>query len=372
MSVRARLRGALPAGSGERYATLRQSARRFYFRELKAVTSLYYLRGSSSYRREKAAFHAGASRYYSESARSTQRAELRRHLHMIEKGLCMRPRRDTFATGYIAATVASFCAIGLDLDEPERTWGMSVLNDYFRATAVSENKSIQNARRVFDGWGATVSVATGSHHGPHPVGELAGVVTQVSFLELAYQRTSVRWFTPDLVDRPVVDRAVETAMEAPSACNRVPWVVRIFDDAQTAQSIAKIAMGTAGYVHSITHLAVFVGDQSAYYEERDRHLIYIDTSLAAMSFILSLQAAGVSSCCINWPDIPKREKAMANALKLKPFQRVIMLVAFGYADPSGLTPYSGKKSIGSVRFYESPLRMGAATAAIAHQADRPN
>ena len=63
-----------------------------------------------------------------------------------------------------------------------------------------------------------------------------------------------------------------------------------------------------------------------------------------MSLILALETLGLSSCCINWPDIEKQELAAEKALKLEPDERIVMFVAVGYADPKGLIPYSEKRT----------------------------
>jgi nitroreductase len=103
-------------------------------------------------------------------------------------------------------------------------------------------------------------------------------------------------------------------------------------------------MGTAGFASNLPALAVVVGDLSAFPLERDRHVIYIDGSLAAMQFMLALETLGLASCPINWPDIDAREAAMAKHLGLKPYERVVMLIGFGYAKDDGLIPFSRKRS----------------------------
>ncbi|SUE94955.1 Uncharacterised protein [Mycolicibacterium tokaiense] len=42
---------------------------------------------------------------------------------------------------------------------------------------------------------------------------------------------------------------------------------------------------------------------------------------------------------------------MAKLLGLEPDERVIMLIAVGYADPEGLIPYSQKLALDRVRSY---------------------
>src|SRR5690606_22332573 len=108
--------------------------------------------------------------------------------------------------------------------------------------------------------------------------------------------------------------------------------------------VAKLAMGTSGFVENIQTLIVVVGDLSAYPFERDRHCIYIDASLASMQLMLALETMGLSTCPINWPDIESREMKMQEMLSLPHYLRPVMLIAVGYADKDGGIPYSQKKS----------------------------
>jgi nitroreductase len=60
--------------------------------------------------------------------------------------------------------------------------------------------------------------------------------------------------------------------------------------------------------------------------------------------MLALETLGLASCAINWPDIENYELKIGQLLALKPFERVVMLIAVGYPDPAGLVPHSEKKT----------------------------
>ena len=87
-----------------------------------------------------------------------------------------------------------------------------------------------------------------------------------------------------------------------------------------------------------------VGDLSSYPAERDRHVIYIDGSLVTMQLMLALETLGLSTCAINWPDVENREQKLDKLLNLNKYERTIMLLAVGYADPQGGIPFSQKKN----------------------------
>jgi nitroreductase len=110
-------------------------------------------------------------------------------------------------------------------------------------------------------------------------------------------------------------------------------------------------MGTLGYAHNIPCIVVVIGTLRAFFSERDRHLIYTDASLATMSFVFAAETLGLSSCCINWPDIRTKEAEMAQLIGLAPDERVVLLIAVGYPDASALVPRSEKKPVQELRSY---------------------
>ncbi len=160
---------------------------------------------------------------------------------------------------------------------------------------------------------------------------------------LFVRRRSVRWYLQKQVPAELICKAIDAAAQAPSACNRQPFRFIVSTQQEWASRIAECAGGTAGYSQQLPAIIVVVGDLSAYPLERDRHLIYIDASLATMQLMLAAETLGLSTCPINWPDVDSAEQRIRELLKLPAHERVIMLVAIGYGDPASGGPYSQKK-----------------------------
>jgi nitroreductase len=303
---------------------------------------------SSAMVREARAVRAGHEEYKQDERR---RYLLRRNVHMIEKGLTMEPRRDTFATDYIQSTVEAVRTSITSFESEESIWILSVLSQYFDATRTSASPAIRRAAELFHA--TTANTRVPRTNGPQPVRTVHKEGDFEALRRLANGRRSVRWFTGEPVPRTAVDAAISIAIEAPSACNRSPYRFEIFDAPTDVASVADLAMGTRGYGHQITGLVVVVGLLNAFFDERDRHLIYIDSSLATMSLILGFQSQGIASCIINWPDIPERDIKMRKKLGLTDSERPVMLVAYGYPRPDSLAPHSGKQSLDEARVYRS-------------------
>lgn len=319
--------------------------------------SRFYLRyASDELQRETAAVSAGIAAYNRSGGSRSDLYLVRRNVHMIEKGLTMQPRRDSFAAEYIEPTISAFIRLtqtdGLPmLGSEERLWMESVLAEYFAATSSATSAAIARGRSDY-----RVHFPDAGHpgsHGPHTVPFRDSPVDIGSLLQLATDRRSVRWFSDVDVDRAMVDRAVVVGAEAPTACNRQPYRFEIFDDPASVAAVSAIPMGTRGYAHQLKGLIVVIGDLSAFFDPRDRHLIYVDACLASMGVIYGLEAQGIASCCINWPDLPEKEEAMRSLLGLKTHERVVMLIAYGYPSASGLAPYSAKRDITTIREFRT-------------------
>lgn len=307
------------------------------------LASLYYLLFSRQFDREHKAVLQGRLEYkrsLKQIGRSS--ALIRRNIHRLEKGLIMQPRRAVFASDYISETVAVYAKAveQASLCEAEFKWATDVLTQYF--AVVEDNAVIAKARALFDSTQTSAVVATSIPYAHHTLASAGVSFADLSALFL--RRRSVRWYQQKAVDPALIRQAVNIATLAPSACNRQPYRFDLLSNASDAAEIARCAMGTTGFADNIPCLIVVVGDLSCYPAERDRHVIYIDASLAAMQLMLALETLGLSTCPINWPDIEEREARLQKKLGLAYHERPVMLMAVGYADPDGGVAFSQKKT----------------------------
>ncbi|ARA94414.1 hypothetical protein AWN76_015475 [Rhodothermaceae bacterium RA] len=311
------------------------------------ISSFYYALFDRSFDREHRAVLVGRLAWEeSKQAAGKTSSLLRRNIHRLEKGLLMRPRRPIFALDYIGETFAFYeSAIQSDgsvsITGEELHWAYDVLSEYFSVTG--SHPRIDPLRERFQ----SLPVPPGVNGQPwRPYKRDLSKPPSVGYedlLALAWRRRSVRWFLPEPVPRELIEKAIEVAKLSPSACNRQPFQFRVFDDPNLVPEVASLPGGTAGFSHQFPAIVVLVGELRNYYGERDRHLIYIDASLAAMSFVFACETLGLGTCCINWPDIEEDEKRADEVLQLEPDQRPIMFIAVGFPDPEGMVAYSQKK-----------------------------
>lgn len=307
------------------------------------LIKIYYLIFSKTFNREMNSIINGISEYKNNLTEIQESSYLlRRNIHRIEKGLIMVPRREIFAEAYIEETVNIFNKAFKfkEFNKEEIKWASDVLIEYF--DKVSNSEKIDRARIVF--YNSPKNSCSENKFIPYKKNLLNKNKLKFNDLkELILNRNSIRWYKNMKVSNEIVQKAIDIASSSPSACNRQPYSFYVSQNAKKAAEIAKLAGGTGGWYQNIPCTIVVVGDLSAYPREKDRHIIYIDSSLATMQLILTFEALGLSSCCINWPEDEERDLKMSKLLSLKPFERPVMLLSVGYGLDSGGIPFSQKK-----------------------------
>jgi nitroreductase len=331
----------------------------WFFSRSRFLASLYYCFFNRQFAREHQSVLKGRLVYLQEKgANKNSSTLLRRNIHRIEKGLIMRPKKKIFALNYIQETVRAFhIACNNDThDAQELKWARDILTMYF--SVVKLNLLNPAIKKMFDSAnGSRSDIDIDDEESSIPYyffNKKKSQITTKQFLALCIQRRSVRWFEQKMVARSLLEQAIEIASLAPSACNRQPYQFHIANDKILSQKLINIPLGTKGFGQNVPCTIVVTADLGYYPTERDRHLIYIDSTLASMQLMLALETLGLSSCPINWPDIEDKEQQMASLLELADTVRPIMLIAVGYGLVDGKIPYSQKKSGGQLINYINP------------------
>ncbi|MEE4201429.1 nitroreductase family protein [Erythrobacter sp.] len=359
-----RLRDArlfLRESGASRFVTSAQTAGMKFASQVKPLASAYYALVSSKFQREERAVLLGRAKYHQELQENDANVFLmRRNVHRLEKGLLMKPRRPVFAKDYILETVNVYRKI---VAEPWRSaensldslrWGYDVLSEYF--DAVAADPVVDRARAVFEKCPPPAEACAANRDRIPYLRNLAEDPVSFEQLEqLAIKRRSVRFFDRKPVPRELLDKAFTLAGLSPSACNRQPYRFLVYDDPAIVDTVASLPGGTIGFRHNIPVVVVILGMWDAFYSEKDRHVPYIDGSLAAMSFSYALETLGLGACIFNWPDIEAHEKRAERVLGLKGYERPIFFMGVGYPDAGAMVAYSQKRPLDVMREYNAPI-----------------
>jgi len=176
-----------------------------------------------------------------------------------------------------------------------------------------------------------------------------------AFLNLVRARLSVRSYASRPVERAVIDRCVEAARLAPSACNSQPWQFIIADRDPLRARLAQAAFGGLysmnAFAKAAPVLVVVTAERSRFVAAlggmlRGVHYNLLDVGIAVEHMILQAAAEGVGSCWLGWFD----ERAVKKTLTLPRSARVPVVISMGY--PAGpRVSAAPRKSLDEIRRY---------------------
>ncbi|MBQ7824522.1 MAG: nitroreductase family protein [Bacteroidaceae bacterium] len=159
----------------------------------------------------------------------------------------------------------------------------------------------------------------------------------MDFLEFVSSRQSDRAFDPSRpVEKEKLDRILECARLAPSACNSQPWKFIVVDDPDIKNNIAD---ATANRILSINHFTkqapvhiIIVEEQaniSAGFGSwvKNKHFPHIDIGIAAAHICLAAHSEGLGSCILGWFN----EKKIKDLLNIPSSKRPILDIVIGYS-----------------------------------------
>src|ERR1035437_1155846 len=157
-----------------------------------------------------------------------------------------------------------------------------------------------------------------------------------SFLELVKHCQSDRAYLDKPVETEKIDRILEAARLAPSACNSQPWRFIVVTDPEKRLQVAD---ATASKLLSMNHFTKQAPVQLVVIEESGnftssvggwvtgKHYPHIDLGIAAAHITLAATDEGLGSCIIGWCD----EKKVRKALDIPKNKRVMMVILLGYS-----------------------------------------
>ena len=177
----------------------------------------------------------------------------------------------------------------------------------------------------------------------------------MDFLELVSSRQSVRAFDPERsVEKDKIERIIETARLAPSACNAQPWSFVLVDDPELKN---KVADATSSRVLGMNHFTKQAPVHLLLVEEKvnissgiggwikKKDYAQMDLGIVAAHIVLAAQAEGLGTCIVCWFD----EDKVKDLLHIPASKRVWLDIVIGY----GTQPLRKKnrKSVDKILLY---------------------
>ncbi len=156
-----------------------------------------------------------------------------------------------------------------------------------------------------------------------------------SFLELAQQRQSDRAFLPGRkIEQDVLERILESARLAPSACNGQPWHFTVVTDDNLLPEVGRATsgLGMNKFVKDASALVLITHEETNITSKlgsgiKDKDFPMMDLGIASAFLTLAAEDEGVGSCILGWFD----EKKIKELVGIPKKKRLMLIVALGYA-----------------------------------------
>ncbi len=155
------------------------------------------------------------------------------------------------------------------------------------------------------------------------------------FIQLINNRQSDRSFDNSRsVEHDKIERILEAARIAPSACNAQPWTFVVVDDAHLVREVGKAAAGLGmNKFAKDAPVHILIVEESANITSKlggkwkDKHFPLIDIGIAASHIVLAAENENLGSCILGWFD-EEKIKALVN---IPPSKRLLLDIVIGYA-----------------------------------------
>jgi len=279
-------------------------------------------------------------------------AELFFQYHKIEKGLSIGGSKRFFGEAPARRTcelMQEWVAAGFSLSDPVYAGSVETMRSYrdrLKVTPPADAKVRADLERRID---AAIGESAAREDLATPFAFRPSDPAMAEMLEtLCHQRRSVRDFDGAPVDLALVKRALQMAQLSPSACNRQPCRVHLFPRSETMEKMLALQNGNSGFGHTIPLLAVITSDSHGFFDTTERNEPFLDGGLFLMSFLLGLQSLGLSTCCLNWCVMPKRDVKAHQIGGIPDNEIILTFLAIGHARAQAVVPRSARRSVDDV------------------------
>lgn len=157
----------------------------------------------------------------------------------------------------------------------------------------------------------------------------------MKLMDLIQQRQSVRRYGDKPVEKDKLERCLEAAWQAPSACNAQPWRFVVVDDAELVKKVAKETWDRIAsfnrFAEKAPVIVVVTIEKSSFIPKvgswiKDKEYPLIDIGISAEHFCLQATEEGLGTCMIGWFN----EKPIQKLLNIPAKRRIGLIITLGY------------------------------------------
>lgn len=148
----------------------------------------------------------------------------------------------------------------------------------------------------------------------------------IDYLKFIRSRHSYRYFTKDVsIDQ--IKQALEIARYTPTACNRQPQHVHVYQGKEM-EEVLTIQHGALGFIDEMSYCILITADIRAYsYQENNQ--AYVDGGLYAMNLLNALHATGLGTIPLTCGHLQGTNRKKLAQFGVKEYECPILVIGIG-------------------------------------------
>ena len=169
----------------------------------------------------------------------------------------------------------------------------------------------------------------------------------MNFMDLVSRRQSVRGYRDKPVEREKIEKCLQAARLAPSACNAQPWRFVVIDSPDMKDDVAKATFSQLVPMNKFTltvpAFIVVVSEKPNLTSQiggmiKNNQFHLIDIGIAVEHICLAAAEQGLGTCILGWFD----EKSVKKLLNIPRQKRVELMISIGYPASDEIRPKTRK------------------------------
>jgi nitroreductase len=158
----------------------------------------------------------------------------------------------------------------------------------------------------------------------------------MKLIDIIKKRQSVRKYSDKSVEKEKIEKCIEAALLAPSACNAQPWKYIVVDEAKIKNQVAEACFSKVMSFNKFAVEApvlVVVVMESVNFKSKFGQVVknidypLMDIGISVDHFCLQATELGVDSCMLGWFN----EKKIQKILEIPKKKHVYLVISLGYA-----------------------------------------
>jgi nitroreductase len=315
---------------------------------------LYSRQGRKFYNWDRKRFLNSAIELTKNKTQENIESKITLSYHSLEKGMSNRNIRYGFgknALNILMESLEEFVEIGFNKDSIPFQTGLSVLSEYID---MHLNKNI-NIDWITERFNILINNCEVKSYGGIYSLKKENILenSSANFEILSSNRHSVRDYANGKIEKDIIIKAIEIAMNTPSVCNRQPWKVHFINDEVLVAEILNLQGGLRGQGEGLKQLLLITSDSNFFTNFTERNQGFIDSGMFAMSLLYSFTYLGVASCSLNTNFYIDKEIKIRRLLNIHDNENLVMFISIGnYLDEFSV-PKSKRDNVSNkLKIYE--------------------